>query len=69
MKAFEEWWNEEQSDEEFELECEEIDSIEGYIERLARVSWRAALEWVLENHVELGMGDRTLIKQELEEVV
>ena len=79
MKAFEGWWNEEQSDEGFELECGEIDSIEDYIERLARVSWRAALEWVISknNKDAIWIGDDThnntydiiltdVIRQELE---
>ena len=50
MKAFEAWWEAEQSDEEFELERGGINSIKDYIERLAQVSWRAALEWVIGEH-------------------
>ena len=49
MKAFEAWWEAEQSDEEFELERGGINSIKDYIERLAQVSWRAALEWLRDN--------------------
>lgn len=48
MKAFEKWYNEDISDEQYEAECggdnDEV-SDEEFIERTQATCWRAALEW------------------------
>lgn len=50
MKAFKKWFN---TSNRFDV-------------RGCEAGWRAALEWVKEHHVELGIEDWTIVKQELE---
>ena len=64
VKAFEKWWNAEQTEEAFEIECgsREI-SPEERLTNLAKASWQAALKWFYSELKNNGLHTRDEIEE------